>query len=98
MPLQPLEPTEDLIAHQIAQRSLAQLVQAAQQIVTLRTAGVPAVAAIPATPEETLPDGRKVSARPARPATIAISAAALDKAYKQSNCEVLDQIKELLGL
>lgn len=91
--LQAITPTESVIANQVAQRLVNEIINTAKRVVAIRTEGIPAVEAAPATPEQTLPDGRVIPARPARPATAAISAAAINAALGESNCALLDSIK-----
>ena len=67
--LQAITPTESIIANQVAQRLVNEIINTAKRVVAIRTEGIPAVEAAPATPAQTLPDGRVIPARPARPAT-----------------------------
>jgi hypothetical protein len=94
--LQEITPTESVIANQVAQRLVNEIINTAKRVNAIRTEGIPAVAAIPATPEQTLPDGRIMPARPARPATAAISAAAINAALGESNCVLLDSVKSAI--
>jgi chorismate-pyruvate lyase len=91
--LQPITPTESAIANQVAARLINEILNTAKRVVAIRTDGIPAVAAVPATPEQSLPNGRKILARPARPAVAAVSAAAIDAALGKDNCDLLDAIK-----
>ena len=88
-----ITPTESVMANQVAQRIVTEIVNMSKRIVALRTEGIPAIAASPATPEMTLPDGRKILARPARPAIPAISAEAINAALGKDNCDLLNSIK-----
>lgn len=92
MPLQPVTPTEAVAATQIAQRFVGQVSQLAKVIAETRKNGIPAVAAREA---GTGPNGQVI---PARPATAAISAAAIDAALGPENCAILDTLAEALGL
>jgi hypothetical protein len=91
--LQEITPTESVIANQVAARLVNEILNTAKRVEAIRTEGIPAIAAAEATPEQTLPDGRKIHARPARPAVPAISAEAIDAALGESNCALLDSIK-----
>ena len=91
--LKEIIPTESMIANQVAQRLINEIISMSKRVVAIRAEGIPALPAVPATPEQTLPDGRKVPARPARPATTAISAAAINAALGKDNCDLLDAIK-----
>ncbi len=91
--LKEITPTESVIANQIAARLVSEIINTAKRVDAIRTAGIPAVAATEATPEQTLPDGRKIPARPARPAVSAVSAAAINAALGKHNCDLLDAIK-----
>lgn len=94
--LKEITPTESVIANQVAQRLINEIIGMSKRVVAIRAEGIPAVAATPATPEQTLPDGRKVPARPARPATAAISAAAINAALGKDNCDLLDSLKSAI--
>jgi hypothetical protein len=91
--LKEITPTESVIANQVAARLVSEILNVAKRVVAVRTNGIPAVAAVPATPEQTLPDGRVIPARPARPAIAAISAEAINAALGKDNCDLLDAIK-----
>lgn len=91
--LKEITPTESVIANQVAQRIVTEIVNLSKRIVAIRAEGIPAIAASPATPEQTLPDGRKIPARPARPAVPATSAEAINAALGEDNCDLLDSIK-----
>jgi hypothetical protein len=91
--LQEITPTESVIANQVAQRLVNEILNTAKRVDAIRSEGIPAVAAVPATPEQPLPDGRVMPARPARPATAAISAAAINAALGKDNCALLDSVK-----
>jgi|LakMenEpi03Aug12_release.lakeMendotaPanAssembly.Ray.scaffolds.fasta_scaffold293549_1 hypothetical protein len=93
MPLEQIVPTESLIANQVAARLVSEILNTAKRVDAIRTEGIPAIAAAEATPEQTLPDGRKMPARPARPAVPAISAEAINAALGEDNCNLLDSIK-----
>jgi hypothetical protein len=90
MPLQPVATTEVAAANQIAQRIVQEINQTASRIAALRANGIPAVAAVPAGVN---PNGQPI---PARPATAAVSAAAIDAALGTENRQLLDAIKDLL--
>jgi hypothetical protein len=90
MPLQPVATTEVAAANQIAQRIVQEINQTANRIAAIRANGIPAIAAVPA---GTRPDGQPI---PARPATAAVSAAAIDAALGADNCKLLDEIKAML--
>lgn len=92
--LKEITPTESVIANQVAARLVSEILNVAKRVVAIRTEGIPAIAAVEATPEQTLPDGRKIPARPARPAVPAISAEAINAALGKDNCDLLDSIKE----
>ena len=94
--LQEITPTESVIANQVAARLVNEILNTAKRIDAIRTEGIPAVAAIEATPEQTLPDGRVMPARPARPAMAAISADAINAALGEENCALLDSIKDAI--
>lgn len=94
--LKEITPTESVIANQVAARLVSEILNVAKRVEAIRTQGIPAIEAVEATPEQPLPDGRKIPARPARPATAAVSAAAIDAALGADNCELLDEIKALL--
>jgi len=91
--LKEIIPTESVIANQIAARLVNEILNTAKRVDTIRTQGIPAIAAVPATAEQTLLDGRVVPARPGRPAVAAISAAAINAALGKDNCDLLDSIK-----
>jgi hypothetical protein len=91
--LQAITPTESVIANQVAARLVNEILNTAKRVDAIRTDGIPAIAASVAAPEQTLPDGRKIPARPARPATAAISAAAINAALGKANCDLLDSLK-----
>lgn len=91
--LKEITPTESVIANQVAARLVSEILNVAKRVEAIRTEGIPAIAAVAATPEQPLPDGRKIPARPARPATAAISAAAINAALGKDNCDLLDSIK-----
>lgn len=91
--LKEITPTESVIANQVAARLVNEIINTAKRVIAIRAEGIPAVAAIEATPEQTLPDGRVMPARPARPATAAISAKAINAALGDSNCALLDALK-----
>ena len=91
--LQEITPTESMIANQVAARLVSEILNTAKRVDAIRTEGIPAVAAVEATLEQTLPDGRVMPARPARPAIAAISATSINAALGQDNCELLDSIK-----
>jgi hypothetical protein len=91
--LQEITPTESVIANQVAARLVGEIIQTAKRVVAIRTNGIPAVAAVAATPGQTLPDGRVMPARPARPAIAAVSADAINAALGKDNCDLLDAIK-----
>ena len=90
MPLQPIAPTEVVAGNQVAQRIIQEITQLAARIDSIRTDGIPAVAA---TPAGTHPTGQTY---PARPATAGISAAVINAALGAQNCELLDDVKALL--
>lgn len=94
--LKEITPTESVIANQVAARLVSEILNTAKRVDAIRTEGIPAIAAVAATPEQTLPDGRKMPARPARPATAAISAAAINAALGEDNCALLDSIKDAI--
>lgn len=94
--LKEITPTESVLANQVAARLVNEILNTAKRVVAIRTEGIPAIAAVPATPEQTLPDGRKIPARPARPAVAGVSPAAIDAALGADNCALLDAVKELL--
>jgi len=73
-----ITPTESVMANQVAQRIVTEIVNLSKRIVVIRTEGIPAIAA---------------SARPARPAMAAISADAINAALGKDNCDLLDSIK-----
>lgn len=91
--LKEITPTESVIANQVAARLVSEILNVAKRVVAIRTEGIPAIAASEATPEQTLPDGRKIPARPARPAVAAVSAEAINDALGAENCALLDSIK-----
>jgi len=91
--LKEITPTESVIANQVAARLVNEILNTAKRVDAIRTEGIPAIAAVEATPEQTLPDGRKIPARPARPAVAAVSAAAINAALGEDNCALLDSIK-----
>lgn len=91
--LKEITPTESVIANQVAARLVSEILNTAKRVDAIRTNGIPAVAAVPITPPQTLPDGRVIPERPARPATAAISAAAINAALGKDNCDLLDTIK-----
>jgi len=94
--LQAITPTESVIANQVAARLVSEILNVANRVDAIRTDGIPAIEAVPATPEQTLPDGRVIPARPARPAVAAVSAGAIDEALGQANCAILDAVKDAL--
>jgi chorismate-pyruvate lyase len=94
--LKEITPTESVIANQVAARLVSEILNTAKRVVAIRAEGIPAIAAVPATPEQTLPDGRKIPARPARSAVPAISAEAINAALGTDNCALLDSIKTSL--
>jgi hypothetical protein len=91
--LQAVKPTESVIANQVAARLVNEIIQTSKRIVAIRAEGISAVEAVPATPEQTLPDGRKIPALPARPAIAAVSAEAINAALGKDNCTLLDALK-----
>lgn len=91
--LKEITPTESVIANQVAARLVSEILNVAKRVEAIRTQGIPAIEAVPATPEQPLPDGRKIPARPARPAVAAVSAAAINAALGEDNCDLLDSIK-----
>jgi hypothetical protein len=91
--LQAITPTESVIANQVAARLVDEIIQISKRIVAIRSEGIPAIEAVKATPEQTLPDGRKMPARPARPAVAAVSAKAINDALGKDNCTLLDALK-----
>lgn len=94
--LKEITPTESVIANQVAARLVSEILNTAKRVVAIRTEGIPAIAASEATPEQTLPDGRKIPARPARPAVPAVSAEAINAALGADNCALLDSIKDAI--
>jgi hypothetical protein len=94
--LKQITPTESMIANQVAQRIVSEIINMSKRVIAIRNEGVPAVEAIEATPEQTLPNGRKILARPARPATSAVTADAINAALGKENCDLLDSIKVLI--
>lgn len=94
--LKAITPTESVIANQVAARLVSEILNTAKRVVAIRTEGIPAIASAEATPEQTLPDGRKIPARPARPAVPAVSAEAINAALGADNCALLDSIKEAI--
>jgi hypothetical protein len=91
--LKEITPTESVIANQVAARIVSEILNIAKRVNAIRTGGIPAVAAVPSTLEQTLPDGRVMPARPARPAIAAVSADAINAALGKDNCDLLDSIK-----
>lgn len=94
--LKAITPTESVIANQVAARLVNEILNTAKRAVAIRTEGIPAIAAVPATLEQTRPNGRTIPARPERPAVTGVSPAAIDAALGVYNCELLDEIKALL--
>ncbi len=94
--LKEITPTESVIANQVAARLVNEILNTAKRVVAIRTQGIPAIAAVPATLEQTLPDGRVIPARPARPAVAAVSAEAINAALGKDSCALLDSIKDLI--
>lgn len=92
MPLKQIATSESTSAELVAQRCIAELVQAASKIKHLRVTGIPATDARPATQ---LPNGQ---VQPGRPATPAVSAEAINAAFGAANIEALDAVDEALGL
>jgi hypothetical protein len=92
MPLQPIEPTADELAKNVARQILQQIGNTAKQVAKLRADGVPAVAARAA---QTLPDGRIIPAVEARPA---VTGARIDAALGQSNVAILSALSTALGM
>lgn len=90
MPLEPIIPTEEVAASQIAARMTNEVIQVSKQFNELRTVGVPARAAVA---EQTLPDGRVI---PARPAVQGVSAAAINNALGVANRAIFDALKEVV--
>jgi hypothetical protein len=91
MSLQPIPATNDELAKNIARQILQQIKSVRDNVDRLRTQGV---AARPPTEERTMPDGRVIPASPGIPA---ISGNAIENALGELNCELLDQVKEILG-
>lgn len=91
--LQEITPTESMVANQAAQRLVSEIINMSKRVIAIRTQGIPAVEGVPETLEQTLPDGRKIPARPSRPAIAAISADAINAALGEENCALLDAIK-----
>ena len=88
-----ITPTESVMATQVAQRMVDDIINISKRIAAIRLNGISAVAAVPATLERIFPDGRVIPARPARPAIAAISAEAINAALGKDNCDLLDAIK-----
>jgi len=98
MPLQPVAPTEVVLANQIAARMIQEVMQTAARINELRAKGIAAQPAVAAVAASTGPQGQPIPAQPARPAVAGVSAAAIDAALGEDNCALLDEIRTALGL
>ena len=91
MPLQPIEPTEVVLANQVAQRIVQEITGTGTRIAAIVANGIPAQPAV----EASEVNGRVI---PARPAQAAISAANIKAALGSANCAVIDALAESLGL